>query len=758
MSRAMRKHIILIAIFFAAAFFVSLPLRTQAQTQQAQSQQQAVAQSDSHGTGIVPPGVKLAPQMPPVGAPRPFHFPSAETQTLGNGLRVFVVTDHSEPAVAVRLVILSAGTIHDPPGMPGVANMTADMLTQGTTTRSAQQFAQAIDFVGGHIDAAAGDDASYATLDVVSRDTDLGMDLLSDAVLHPAFAGDELDRQRQQALSSLRVEYSDPGFLASSAFSRVVFGASPYGMPGEGTPETVGKITSADLVKFHDANYAPNDALLAFAGDITSAEAFALAQKYFGSWPKKELPEEELAAPQPVSGLHFIVVDKPDAVQTQIRVGKLGIRRNDPDYVPLLVTNRIFGGGFNSRLNTEVRVKKGLTYGASSSFDTNRFAGAFVAGTFTRTEKTVEATQLVVNLIAKMSTGDISPDELKFAQDYLSGVFPIQSETAEEVASHVLTVAEYGLPPNYNDTFQKQIRDVSESDVNRMAKQYFDAHDLDVVLVGNAAKFLDGLKAAFPDAKWDEILFSQFDLLAPDLRQPNTEANASPESLARGHEILMEAAKAAGGDALRSVTGIEFVEKLNAFSPQGVMAISAKWQVEYPDKVHAELTLPMATILQITDGKSAWIQSPQGVSDATAFLGDFERGIQLFGGWGLYQQALAGTAKAEYMGQEQIDGMQADAVDWFAPFGTIKLYFDSSSHYLIAAKFKASMGPQQKADEDEHWSDFRNVEGRVFPFQTVLNRDGAKFSDSTVQDLHVNPALDPSLFQKPGPPPAPQQP
>ena len=743
----------------AAILFFGLALagRAQAQTQppsQTQAASQATtAQENQHGTGIVPPGVKLTPEMPAGQPTSVFHFPRAATRTLPNGLRVFVVTDHRQPAVAVRLVLMSAGAIHDPAGMSGIAAMTAGMLTQGTATRSAQQFAEAIDFVGGHINAGAGDDATGVSLTVVSRDLEMGTDLLSDAVLHPAFAQEELERQRQQTLSALRVNYSDPSFLASAVFDRRVYGASPYGLPGDGTPETVAKITRNDLMKFHDADYSPNDALIAFSGDVTPERAFALAEKYFGSWQKKEISQEEAAAPTPTAGLHFIVIDKPDAVQTQIRVGKLGIRRNNPDYIPLLVANRIFGGGYNSRLNTEVRIKKGLTYGASSSFDSNRFAGDFVADTFTRTEATAEATKLVVDLIAQMSTGDAKPEELKFAQDYLSGVYPIQSETAEQVAGRILAVAEYGLPEDYNDTYQQKILDVTDASVRQMASQYFNARDLDVVLVGNASQFLTALKAEFPDAQWEEIPYGDLNLLSPDLRQPKAAAPvaATPESLAKGHEFVMAAAQAAGGDALRNVSSVEFTEKGNIYAPQGALAINVKWQVSYPDKVHATVTLPMGEINQVSDGTSAWVQSPQGTREVPAdAFGEFQRGISLFGGWGFYQQVLAGKVQAQYLGEEELEGKKADAVNWLASFGVIKLYFDSTTHLLVEAKYKSGT-----EDSDQRWSDFRAVEGRQFPYQSVTYRSGTKFSDSAVQDIHINPALDPSLFAKPAASPAP---
>ena len=481
------------------------------------------------GTGVVPPGVKLESQMPPAGSSKPFNFPQAAEKTLPNGLRVFVITDRSEPSLTAKLVILSAGSIKDPPGAPGVAQMAANMLTQGTTKRSAREIAEAIDFVGGSLNAMAGKDSTQVTLDVVKKDTDAGLDLMSDVVLHPAFKDDELERQRQQLLSNLTVNYSDPDYLATLVFNRSLYGNSPYGWPEEGTPDTVKKFDTAQLAKFHEANYAPNDSLLAFAGDISSDEAFALAEKYFGAWPEVTLTVSAPAEPAAISGLHIWLIDKPDAVQTQIRVGKLGIRRADPNYIPLLVTNRIFGGGYNSRLNTEVRVKKGLTYGAYSSFNPHRYAGGFGVATFTRTSATVDATKLVVDLIARMSTGEVTSQEMDFARDYLAGVYPIQSETAEQVADRVLNVAAFELPRDYNYTYTERISAVNSAKVKEMAQRYLTAGDLDLVLCGNVSAFREDLKKAFPSATYEEIPFDQVDVLAPNLRAPSKSA-AKPAS------------------------------------------------------------------------------------------------------------------------------------------------------------------------------------------------------------------------------------
>jgi zinc protease len=520
-KRAMKRTGFVIAALLLAS------LAATAQQTAAPHSPHPAPQDQKNGSGVVPPGVKLLPTMPGAGAPKAFHFPQAATKTLPNGLRVFVVTDHQQPSIAARMVILTAGSIKDPASMPGVTQMTASMLTQGTEKRSAREIADIIDFVGGTLEAAAGKDSSTIKLNVVKKDLDAGLDLMSDVILHPAFRGDELDRQRQQLLSNLTVQYSDPEFLASAVFGRVVFGSSPYGWPQEGTPSSIQKLTRDDLVKFHDGNYAPNQALLALAGDMTPEEAFAAAEKYFGSWAA--LPSQDMAAAAPAqpaapSGQHIWLIDKPDAVQTQIRVGTLGIRRNDPDYFPVRVMNQIFGGGYNSRLNTEVRVKNGLTYGAYSRFSPYKYSGSFGVGTFTRTAATVQATKMVVDLLTKMSTGEVSPGEMDMSRDYLAGVYPIQAETAEQVADHVLSVAEFHLPADYNSTYPDKIRGVTSAQVQQVAERYLETKDLDIVLAGNIGAFRDALKKEFPHAQFTEIPFDQVDVLAPELVKPREAA------------------------------------------------------------------------------------------------------------------------------------------------------------------------------------------------------------------------------------------
>jgi zinc protease len=713
-------------------------------------QSEASDRPPQKASGIIPPGVKLAAQMPAAGAPRPFEFPKAASKTLTNGLRVFVVTDHREPAVAARLVLLSAGSIKDPSSMPGVAQMTAALLTQGTEKRSAREIAETIDFLGGTLQATADRDGTTITLDVVKKDLGTGMDLMSDAVLHPAFAPDELDRQRQQVLSSLQVQYADPNYLATLVFARVLYGNSAYGLPEAGTPRSVQEFRRDDFVKFHDANYAPNGALLAFAGDITPDEAFAITEKYFGLWQKTSVAADIPAPGSLTTGQHIWLLDKPDAVQTQIRLGKFSIRRSDPDYLPLEVTNHIFGGSYNSRLNTEVRIKKGLTYDASSSLNAHRYAGSLSVNTFTRTETTVEALKLVMNLLGGMANGEITQQELNFARDYLAGVYPISSETAEQVADRVLIAAAFELPADYNQTYPAKVRAMSLDQVQATARKYFTVKDLDIVLAGNVGAFRDSLKKEFPDAQFVEIPFDQIDLVSPDLRAAKQESVvASPESLAQGQQILMAAAQAAGGDSLRSVATLGFSESGKIYNPSGDQPLQVNWQVAYPDRSYGQVSLGSVNILQICDGSSSWLKFPDNVRDTTNVIGEFKRGIALFGGgWGIYQQVLAGNVSGQALGEELIGDKKTLGVAVQLPFAALNLYFDPDSHLLVAARYQ-SKGEEGDVENEQHWSDYRNVDGRQFAFATETNRKGLKLFDSMVESVKINPVVDPAIFTKP---------
>lgn len=452
---------------------------------------------------------------------RPVKFPPYQIRTLPNGLQVVVVEHHEQPAISVRMLV-KAGMAQDPAGKVGVANLVASLLDQGTTTRSARQIAETVDAMGAEAEAGAGTDVTYAFVTVMKDSFTIGLDLLSDMVRSPAFASEELDRQRGQLLSSLKVSYEDPGYIARMVFERLVYGFHPYAFPGNGTPESVERITRDDLVTFHQRYFAPNNSILAIVGDVAVDEAVAAAQKTFGGWAQRDVPSGvNHDTPEPTR--RIVVIDKPDAVQTAIRVGHLALARKNPDYISADLAVRILGGEGGNRLQQVLRMQRGLTYGASADLEAFQQTGHIIAETDTRSEATVEALRVIVDEFYRLQRDGVDTRELEDAKAFLAGSFPLSIETPDAIATRVLNALFYGLPLDQLQTFRERVNAVSREDIQRATRVYLRPDRLSIVLVGNAATFLDGLKSAgFKNV--EVVKLADLDLYASDLRRKTAPA------------------------------------------------------------------------------------------------------------------------------------------------------------------------------------------------------------------------------------------
>jgi zinc protease len=456
-------------------------------------------------------------ERPPSAIPmRPIAFPAYQLKTLANGLQVLVIPRHEEPSVSFRLII-KAGAAEDPPDKPGVAGFVAALLAQGTTTRSSETIADTIESAGGVFGVGSTTELSYVNAGVVKDRFAPLIDLASDLVQHPAFAPQEIARQREQALSSLTVSHDEAGVVADLAFDRLVFGAHPYGRPGNGTPESVRSITRTDLVAFHAAWFAPNNAILAIVGDLSADEAFAAAERGFGTWAKHDVPR--IATPDPPDPApRIVVIDKPGAVQTEIRVGHLGVPRTHVDYVALNLAIRILGGEGANRLFNDLRTDRALTYGASADMQALKLSGDFVAQTSTRSEATGETLRLVVDEFQRLQRDPVDARELSGAQDYLAGSFPLTIETPSQIALQVLNRLFYGIDVKELETFRATVEAVTVADISRVTRQFLMPNRLSIVLVGDASKFLQQLTAQhFTEV--EVIPLDQFDATSATLRR-----------------------------------------------------------------------------------------------------------------------------------------------------------------------------------------------------------------------------------------------
>jgi zinc protease len=464
-------------------------------------------------------------------APKEFRFPPYEIRTLPNGMQVMVILHHEQPAVTMRL-LARAGAAQDPEGKRGIAELVAHLLDQGTTTRSAQQIAEQIDFIGGAIGTGSGTDLTYVNGVVMKDSFAFGMDLVGDIVRNPAFSPEEIERQRERAISSLQVSDQDPDYVASVLFDRLVYGFHPYGMPGSGTPETLMNITQDDLRQFHRQYFVPNNMILAIVGDVTGEDAFAQAERVFGKWTRGEVPPwKPIDPPSPTRRL--VIVDKPDLVQTEIRVGQLSIPRKHVDYLAWDLAVKILGGEGANRLHRVLRSERGLTYGAEANSQSMKQAGDFVAETNTRTETTGEALRLTVEEFAKLPRQRVYERELADAQAYLAGSFPLTIETPNDIATIVLNAMFYELPLEEISTFRERVLAITPDDIQRVARQYIKPDRLSIVLVGNAQGFVSQLRAVgFTD--FEIIPIEQLDLMSATLKkEPPRRAAVTPDGSPR---------------------------------------------------------------------------------------------------------------------------------------------------------------------------------------------------------------------------------
>ena len=431
----------------------------------------------------------VAPTTPPVADFR-----------LDNGLRVLVVEKDGLPLVSARLNF-DAGSAHEAPGKAGLASMTAALLTQGTTTRTAPQIATEIEQLGAQIGAGAGADFSNVYANAPANVFPETVALMADLVRNPAFAQAELDRQRDQTLDGLRISLSTPGPVAAQAAARVIYGQAPYGAPGSGTLTTLPALTREDVAIFHQQRYRPIDATLVFSGAIDEAEARALAQAAFGDWTNPSAVGAAVNPSGPAQAPRIVVIDQPGAGQAAVTVALRGVSRTDADYFPLTLGNTLLGGSFTSRLNQEIRIKRGLSYGTRSSLGVRAEDGLFTASAQTRNDAAVEVSDLILAEITRLSTTRPTASELTTRQAILTGAFGGSLETVDGLGGLVANLALYDLPMSELAAYVGNVEAIDGAAVQSAFAEHLPVDRASLVIVGDAAQFIDALRAKHPNVE-----------------------------------------------------------------------------------------------------------------------------------------------------------------------------------------------------------------------------------------------------------------
>lgn len=440
---------------------------------------------------------------PPPSQRHEANFAKAKETRLKNGLRVIVAERPGLPLLAAQVVVRNGAEI-DPENFAGTASLTADLLTKGTDTMSAPEIVGAIESLGGSIDSGAGWDASGASVVVISTKADAALKVLADVIRHPVFKEEEIERLKSQRLDGLRVALQQPGSLARFVSARVVYGAGAYGHAAGGTPETVQAISRQEITQLYQKYYQPRNAAFVLAGDLTLEEGKAFAEKYFGDWKNEAAqPNETVRSGASDWEPRSVVIDMPEAGQAAVLVARPAIERASPDYYPALVANAALGNGFVSRLNREIRIKRGLSYGAGSSLDPRREKGPFFASAQTKNESAAEVAGLMRAELKRLISEPVKGEELKSRQAVLTGGYARNLETNRGFVSAISDLATYDLPLDTLDKYIPAIDEVTSEAVTAFASKYL-AKPASLVIVGKAAAFLEALKKSVPDVKMIE--------------------------------------------------------------------------------------------------------------------------------------------------------------------------------------------------------------------------------------------------------------
>jgi zinc protease len=432
----------------------------------------------------------------PQGKPTPvITLPKIQKATLSNGLAVWLVERHELPTVAFNLVIM-AGSDHDPADLPGLASMTADVIDEGTTTRTSLQISDEMESVGAMFGINSSVDASSATLNVLSKYLDKALDVYADVLSNPVFPDKEFQRLRKQRTTVLLQQKDQPTTIANNVYSHILYGDNhPYGANPAGTEASLTAMTTADLKKFYSAYYRPNNATLIVVGDATLGDLKPKLETALAGWKPADVPAYTVPPPPPAGPMTIYLVDKPGAPQSEIRIGYPALQRNTPDFFPVSVMNRLLGGQFTSRINLNLRERHGYTYGARSSFSFQKGVGPFTASSGVTTEKTDSSVHEFLHEIDLMRTGGMTAEELAYVKKGIVGNFTIGFETAAQISQSLGSIAVYGLPEDYYSNYLQNVEGVSTGDIARVAAAYLDTSKMAIVVVGDLAKIRAGIEA-----------------------------------------------------------------------------------------------------------------------------------------------------------------------------------------------------------------------------------------------------------------------
>lgn len=435
-------------------------------------------------------------------APLPSHpisIPAAHETVLANGLSIVVVEDHRLPLVSYRLAFRVGGAF-DPPAIPGLTDLLAGLLPEGTESHSSREIADEVARMGASLSAGANSDYTIVAASALSEFNDEILSLMADVVLHPSFPENEVELAKQNTKESLRQQRAQPSFLASEMVSRVMFGNHPYAVVAP-TPESIDLVTRDEFVKFHRERLVPNSAVFIVVGDVKQEQIVKQLESLFSSWERGADLVTNFPAPPVRTKKTAYLVDRRGSAQSNIVIANSGIVRTSPDYFPMLLMHTVLGANASSRLFMNLREEKGYTYGAYTNLDARRTAGTFRATAEVRTPVTGDSLKEFFYELNRIGNAPVSEKEINDAKSYLTGVFPIRLETQEGLTDQLVQIKMLNLPIDYLQHYRERVQAVTVAEIQRVAQKYIKPEEAAVIVVGDGKAVLDQIKPYCPDVE-----------------------------------------------------------------------------------------------------------------------------------------------------------------------------------------------------------------------------------------------------------------
>lgn len=674
------------------------------------------------------------PKLREVQIPEPTRF------ELSNGMIVYLLEDHTLPTINAS-VMVRTGSRFEPADKVGLASLTGQVMrTGGTASKTGEEIDQILERAAASVETFIGSASGGARLSVLKEDFDLGLGILADVLKNPAFRDDKIELAKVGARSSISRRNDQVDAIAGREFNRLIYGAaSPYGRLTEYA--TIENITKQDMIDFHRKYYHPNAMMIAVWGDFSTDAMKAKIESAFGGWERGTLSLPPPPQGRMATGRTVNFITKTDVNQSQLYIGHLGGKLDDPESALLNLADKALGGGQASRLFSKIRSEQGLAYAVWSFWgESYDYQGAFSMGGSTKSGTTVAMVKSILKEFEGAVQSGITESELRYAKESFLNSFVFEFDTKAKVINKLMTLEYYGYPKDYYQKQQHAVQNATLKAVNEAIQQRWKPDALAILVVGN-------------DADFDEPLSSLGTVKTIDITIPSPPEkipDPTPETISKGKELLRKSLAAMGGAKVVAIKDIVTTIKLMQSTPMGDFTMDGEAKVVFPNKSITRIKSPMGEMTMTFDGTNGWIQSPMGSQDMPGSTRDDYRKGRASDMHYFLQNFEKADYQVQYLKDETVEGktMNVILVRYLPAQYTFRYYLDAQTG-LFKKKVAKGNTPSGPADIEEHYSDYRPVGGVQIPHKTESMAGGKKVSELTILSASINTGIKDDVFKKP---------